>query len=272
MVLQGRADGIYSLHRVVSSSDIFFLINSTEEDREFDAIFKLPGSPELWEAETGARWSIPGLETRNGETKTHLLLRPYEGLFIVFNTGLGQAAPRRWWNQPASVFDLTGIWDFELEPTMTDPHLAWNFIPLPEGWKLKSGDYSKIHEITLGNWTQRGLAYYSGKATYKKAFEFGPLKPEQRYLLDLGRVGIAARVWLNGKLVGSRLWKPFTFDITDFLQPGQNTLQISVVNTLANYYNQFDQLKDAPLYKGGNQPWMLPSGLMGPVEIRGYAK
>jgi hypothetical protein len=272
MALQGSADGIYSLHRAVGSSDIFFLINSTEEEREFDAVFKLRGSPELWDPETGARSSIPGLEARNGERKAHLLLRPYEGLFIVFNSGLAPAAPRRWWNQPDSALNLTGTWDFKLEPTMTDPHLAWNFSPLSEGWKLKGGDYSGIHEMTLGNWMNRGLPYYSGKATYEKAFDFGPLKSDQRYLLDLGKVGIAARVWLNGKLVGSRLWKPYTFDITDFLQAGQNMLQVSVVNTLANYYAQFDQLKDAPLYMGGNQPWMLPSGLMGPVEIRGYVK
>jgi len=101
-------------------------------------------------------------------------------------------------------------------------------------------------------------------------FDFGPIKANQRYLLDLGAVGVAARVWLNGKLVGSRLWKPYTFEITDFLQPGENTLTVSVANTLANYYSQFDQLSDAPLYKGGNQPWMLPSGLLGPVEVRGY--
>ena len=270
MTLQGRADGVYSLHRAVNSSQVFFLINSTEEQREFDATFSVPGFPELWDPESGTRWNIPGLETREGGSSAHILLQPYEGLFIVFNSGLAPAPPRRWWNQPVSVFGLTGVWNFQSEPTMSAPHLAWNFTPLPEGWKSKGGDGSNIRQLTLGNWNQRGLPYYSGKAVYKKVFDFGPLSSNQRYLLDLGSVGIAARVWLNGKLVGARLWKPYRFDITDLLQPGQNVLQVSVANTLANYYSQFDQLKDAPLYKGGNQPWMLPSGLMGPVEIRGY--
>jgi hypothetical protein len=89
-------------------------------------------------------------------------------------------------------------------------------------------------------------------------------------LLDLGRVGVAASVWLNGASAGERLWKPYAFDITDRLHPGRNSIRISVVNTLANYYSQFDALKDAPLYRAGNLPWMLPSGLMGPVTIRGY--
>ena len=90
------------------------------------------------------------------------------------------------------------------------------------------------------------------------------------YVLDLGRVGVAAKVWLNGGFVGERLWTPYRFDLTRYLRKGPNTLRISVVNTLANYFSQFDFLKDKPLYGGGWKPWMVPSGLIGPVTIRSY--
>jgi len=271
MVLHGRAEGVYAQHRQIGSGHVFFLINSTDEDREFDAEFKAPGSPELWNPETGARTSIPGTKNQDGKTMVHLLLRPYEGTVVAFNTDLGSAPPHRWWNQPVSSLDITGTWSFYAEPTMTDPHVAWNFV-LPEGWKLQNQNASGVHEISLGNWSERGLRFFSGKGRYEKTFVFPEISSNQEYVLDLGRVGIAASVWLNGELVGSRLWKPYAFDVTAFLRPGSNHLQVSVVNTLANYYSQFDQLKDAPLYRGGNQPWMLPSGLIGPVEIRGYGK
>ncbi len=270
--LSNSVDGIYSQHRRIGSSDILFLINSTDANRVFDAEFDLPGTPELWDAETGGRSAIPDVEVKDGKTTARLLLRPYQSILVVFNSGLPPADPQQWWNQPISSFALDGRWDFRQEPTMTDPHISWNFVPLPADWKLQDKSIADIHEIGLGNWTDFGLAFYSGRASYEKTFEFPQVKRNQSYLLDLGKVGVGARVWLNDKLVGSKLWAPYTFDVTNFIQPGTNHLKVSVVNTLANYYSQFDQLKDAPLYRGGNQPWMLPSGLMGPVEIREFAK
>jgi hypothetical protein len=75
---------------------------------------------------------------------------------------------------------------------------------------------------------------------------------------------------VNDQPVGVRLWRPYRFDITRSLHAGQNSLRIEVLNTLVNYFSQFESLKDKPLYGGGWQPWMLPSGLIGPVSIRSY--
>lgn len=272
IVIRGSDGGIYSMKRAIGTSDVFFLANSTDEERDFDAAFKAAGPGEIWDPETGARFEIPGSQTDSGRTQVHLLLRPYESLFVVFNSGLGPTAPRPSWTHPVSNFDLRGEWKLSLQPNMADPHLAWNFAPVPEGWKLKEEDYGKIHELQAGNWTDSGLLYYSGKATYEKTFDFGAIEPNRRYLLDLGRVGVAAQVWLNSKPVGTRLWRPYAFDITDVIKPGENTMRIVVANTLANYFSQFEQLKGEPLYRGGSLPWMLPSGLMGPVAIRGYDK
>lgn len=273
MVIEGTSDGVYSMHRKIGSSDVFFLVNSTDGTRAFEVMFRVPGQGEIWDPETGRRGGIPGAEIESGETKARLLLRPYESYFVVFNTGLGPATPRRWWTNPVSDFDLRGEWKFKLKRTMTEAHIGWNFTPTPEGWKLRGGqDYGKIREIRVGNWMERGLPYYSGQAIYEKTFDFGAVDADRRYLLDLGKVGVAAEVWLNGRSVGTRLWRPYTFDVTGALRSGPNTLRIQVANTLANYFNQFDQLKNAPLAFGGSQPWMLPSGLMGPVAIRGYRK
>jgi hypothetical protein len=270
LVLEGGAEGVDIQHRRVGKSEVFFQVNTEGEERAFEAHFRAVGAAEIWDAETGQREAIPGVGEVGGETRMRLRLAPYEGYFVVFNSGLPAAAPRRWWTRPVSQMELRGEWEFQLEPTMADPHIAWNFTPVPEGWKLKGGDYGKIHRLRAGNWVELGLPYYSGKGIYQKSFEFEGVEEGRRYLLDLGKVGVASQVWLNGKRVGSRLWRPYRFEITAYLRPGENQLRIEVANTLANYFSQFEQLKDAPLSAGGSQPWMLPSGLIGPVTIRGY--
>ena len=156
----------------------------------------------------------------------HLILSPYASDFVVFNTGLSKAPQKRWWTQPLSSFSLIGTWVFHVEPTMTQPHIAWNFIPVPDGWQKKPEEYENITEILAGNWVERGLPYYSGKGVYEKTFNFQDVTPGRTYVLDLARVGVAAKVWLNGGFVGERLWTPYRFDLTRYLRKGPNTLRI----------------------------------------------
>jgi len=270
VVLQGQAEGVDVQHRRVGESDIFFLVNTDGVDKSFEARFREKGGAEIWDAETGNRELVAGAEELAAETRISFQMDPYEAYFVVFNSALPAATARRAGRYPVDKVEIGGEWDFQLRPTMTEPHIAWNFTPLPEGWKLKPTDYGKINRLRAGSWAELGLPYYSGKGIYEKSFEFGGIEEGRRYFLDLGKVGVAARVWINGKPMGSRLWRPYRFDITSGLRSGENRLQIEVANTLANYFSQFEQLKDAPLYAGGSQPWMLPSGLMGPVTILAY--
>ena len=70
--------------------------------------------------------------------------------------------------------------------------------------------------------------------------------------LDLGRVGEAASVLVNGKEVGWALWAPYRI-VTgkDAWVQGDNVLEVRVTNTAANAY-------EGALY---------PSGLMGPGRL-----
>jgi len=92
---------------------------------------------------------------------------------------------------------------------------------------------------------------FTGTATYRKTvvipgdhFNVG-----RRLILELGTVGVMARVVINGKLINT-LWKPpFELDITDTVKAGENTLEIGVTNV------QGDKA----------------SGLIGPVTVRSVA-
>ncbi len=161
----------------------------------------------------------------------------------------------------------------------------------------------------LEDWTQRpedGIKYYSGTATYRKTFDVpkpkGDLKTRQsatrRLWLDLGVVKNLARVQLNGHDLGVLWCSPWQVDITDFVKPSGNNLEITVANLWPNRLIGDEQLpQDAEFGKDGNllrmpewilnnQPrsspgryafatWkhftkdspLLPSGLLGPVQI-----
>jgi beta-galactosidase/beta-glucuronidase len=108
---------------------------------------------------------------------------------------------------------------------------------------------------------------------YETAFEFPGAPQDQRVLLDLGEVGLAAEVWINGEKAGERAWRPFVFDITHCVRRGANQLRVRVANSNAGAMAQGD-----PVYERGG--WgvkftserdrlrtLHPNGLEGPVRI-----
>ncbi|HVT11803.1 MAG TPA: glycosyl hydrolase [Fimbriimonadaceae bacterium] len=153
----------------------------------------------------------------------------------------------------------------------------------------------------LESWSESKRAeirYYSGTAIYRNTFvaRFGR---RERQFLDLGQVDVIARVKLNGHDLGI-LWRaPYRVEVTGLLKPGENRLEISVTNLWPNRMigdeflpedsdrNPNGTLKSWPawLLEGRRNPsgrttftswrlWrktdkLLPSGLLGPVTIRG---
>ncbi len=113
----------------------------------------------------------------------------------------------------------------------------------------KWGGPEKTAFPTLVDWSKRpedGIRYYSGAATYRKAFNIPPemLGPGRRVYLDLGRVAVMAKVKLNGRELGI-LWKaPFRLDVTDVLRAAENALEVKVVNLWINRMIGDEQLPE----------------------------
>jgi len=125
---------------------------------------------------------------------------------------------------------------------------------LPEPIAIKCGK----GVIELGDWSEMGvMKNYSGGVLYRKSITLTKEQIENEVVLDLGDVVATAEVHVNGKLAGEKVAPPWKVDISEFVRPGENEVEILVYNTLSNHY-----LTIPTWYRGP-----LRSGLIGSVTI-----
>ncbi len=124
-----------------------------------------------------------------------------------------------------------------------------------------------VRYAPLKSWLQWDLHQYSGYVDYTTVFEIDSI-PE-RILLDLGEVSYLVQVWLNGKEVGSRLWPPFRFEVTEHLNAGENNLKVRVGNMVQNEMTLFRDQGLMSFWGFTGEPVIkdLDAGLKGPVRF-----
>ncbi len=109
---------------------------------------------------------------------------------------------------------------------------------------------------TLFNVTgPNALPHFSGKIRYD--FNLTLDREPEGEVLDLGRVGQTARLTVNGHDAGIRITAPYRFSVASLLRKGENRITVEVANTLVG------KERDGLSY----QLTLLPSGLMGPVQL-----
>ncbi len=99
---------------------------------------------------------------------------------------------------------------------------------------------------------------FSGKMRY--TFTLQVEQVPVNAVLDLGRVGQTARVFVNDQYAGIRITAPYAFPISAFLKQGDNTVTVEVANTLVG------KVRDGFSH---NMP-IAPSGLLGPIQLIEY--
>ena len=129
--------------------------------------------------------------------------------------------------------------------------------PLALNWRVAvcgkpNGAFEPLDAKAPGN-LARQLPHFAGVVRYEA--EWTAAQPEQMVLLDLGTVGEAAALWVNGESCGTAVGAPFAFDVTGKLHAGANTLRVEVYTNLG--YRERDSFSTyLPL---------PPTGLIGPV-------
>jgi hypothetical protein len=142
-----------------------------------------------------------------------------------------------------------------------------------------SGDQAKGLMVfdKLEDWTKRSepaVRNFSGTAVYKQVFSMPAPVAGQRCYLDLGTVKDTARVRLNGIDLGVVWCPPWRVEITGAAKPGENALEIEVVNLWPNRLVGDSKLPAGlrrtrtRMFVGWLNNDQLSSGLIGPVTMQ----
>ena len=229
------------VHRRVGSTEIYFVANKTPEVRDFFCLFRVVGKrPQFWRPETGKVEPVAVATETDGRTRIPIRLEPYESVFVVFSDDASGAARTvaeadRNWRDFKPVQEIGGEWEVRFDPQWGGPAQPVVFPHL--------ADWSKRPE--------NGIKYYSGTAVYRKRFTVAAADIKPNLFLDLGKVEVAAAVRLNGKPVAT-LWKPpYRVEIGTALRPGDNQLEIDVVNLWVNRMIGDEQLPEDSERKKG---------------------
>jgi hypothetical protein len=138
----------------------------------------------------------------------------------------------------------------EMRKTMTEvfdfPKTGWKFglddyeVGEKDGWYNTGFNDTSWPKIMIGTFWEFQGEDYDGIAWYRRQFTAPSVQSGKRVFLAFGAVDDAAKVWLNGKYVGTRDvhlgWNiPFAFEVTKQLKPGQvNVLAVEVTDRGGN--------------------------------------
>ncbi|NPE48227.1 glycoside hydrolase family 2 protein [Sphingobacterium prati] len=118
--------------------------------------------------------------------------------------------------------NLNGIWDYIGGNTHTDPRTA----DTPPAFPAKT---EKIRVPFVPEAELSGIARSAEKFLwYRRTLVIPPTWKGRRVLLHFGAVDHYASVYINGRKVGNHTggYSAFSFDISDFLKPGDNSLTV----------------------------------------------
>lgn len=223
-------------HRKIDGHDFFWLANNTGKYQECRILLKgLNGGVKKWNCETGKIIPLTCQEDSTGMTVT-LTFDPYEAFWLENSAEKSDHISHPGQNEKRII--LTNPWSVKINKKQQPPcEFPFEFPAL----------FQKSN-INLSDWQQWGLDRFSGIVDYVTFFKLGD--SFDKIFLDLGDVQVAAKLWINNKCAGERLWPPYRFDISDYARKGKNKIKISVANLLNNNFGD-----------------VRPSGLLGPVEV-----
>jgi hypothetical protein len=276
------------VHRRTTEEEVYFIRNKTTEPQTLPCRFRVAAAnglvPEFWWPDSGVRSACHAWKSVvNGQTELPVKLGPLGSVFVVFR-------------KADVALDAIARDTFAVADTPAPLAIdgAWQ-VEFPEGWEApRMTTFDK-----LTSWTEsgnEGIRFFSGIATYRKAFELpASLAEQKRLFLQLGDLAEIAEVTLNGKRLGLAWLPPYRIEISGAAKAGTNQLEIRVANLWANRLNadslrpeatrltrsNLDRIQTDPtsdssygrVPKGPTRPVyttlppLMKSGLFGPVQI-----
>jgi beta-galactosidase len=137
---------------------------------------------------------------------------------------------------------LNGTWKFDIvkhpsqkpqdfyRPDFNDGN--WNDIPVPSNWELEGFDIPIYTNVTYPHPKNPPFidGDYNPVGSYRKTFSVPDDWNDKEVFLHFGSISGYAQIYLNGKEVGmtKAAKTPAEFNITPYLQKGENTLAVQV--------------------------------------------
>lgn len=249
------------IHRTLPDAEIYFISNQHNEKSTFIGEFRVSQelSPELWNPVTGEIRRLPDFESKENHISLPIELEGNESAFIVFRKN--DKAPAKNDNFPVKeiVYTVNTPWKITFEASKRGPEspVVWSQLT---DWMNSEND---------------SIKYFSGQAVYETSFILEEL-PQKSLYIDLGNVMVMAKVKLNGQYIGGVWTFPYRLNVTEYLNKGENKLEITVVNNWQNRLigDQHLPEEQRPTWTTIN-PWKVDSplqssGLLGPVEIQAF--
>ncbi|MDN5288111.1 MAG: glycoside hydrolase family 2 [Mucilaginibacter sp.] len=291
-----------------------YLTTLPDRYEQVECKFRVSGKiPEIWDPMTGTTQEVLTYREENGYTILPLRLEPDGSRFIIFReakqaahiVGIEKDGKSFF---PGNQFKADSGKYIELQKegnstlatifkpgkyrmTWSNQHVSTIIAQHPLKTALISGEWdihfdttwggpNIIHTDTLKSWTafkEEGVRYYSGSAVYTKKITVnaGDLH-KTRVILDLGNVLEMAFVKVNGHTMRLGWAAPFQFDITKYVKPGNNQLEVEVTNLWPNRLIGDGKLPAAKRltktnivkFDGPNaDDFLRKSGLLGPVKL-----
>ena len=257
------------IHRTADGSEIYFIANRSTNSISGVCNFRVAGkAPELWNPVTGERKRLTAYAGHDGLTMLPLDFGPCDSCFVVFSesttllpaSSIGNAFTNFNSQHFKTVQEISGAWTVHFDPKWSGPETA--------------------QFDSLVSWPTRpepGIKFFSGTAVYEKIFtlpaESRITNHESRIALDLGNVRELAEVKVNGQSCGIVWCPPWRVDVTAAVKPGENNLQIEVVNFWPNRLigdaalPEAQRLTRTNIRKLTEKTPLEPAGLFGPVKL-----
>ncbi len=252
-----KKDKIWFAHRQLEDADVYFLNNHTDsvviDTFSFRAHRKVA---ELWNPVTGLRYALSSTTSGEGVQTCPLAMAPHESCFVI----LSEHKSGDYLSLPLTgekrIKKIEGTWNVYFDPKMGGPG------------EVK---FDKLTDWTLN--ADAGIRYYSGTAVYRKVVKMQQPEEGERLLLQFPTLADMARIRVNGHEAGIVWCSPWQVDITDWVLPGENKLEIEVANSLMNRMigdaalPQAKRITCAVPEIASPDDELLPSGIIGDMAL-----
>ena len=256
--------GLKFIRRVIEGGRYYYIVNHSSTPVDKMIQLNTPATTAFILDPLDGTTGKASIDTSPNGTRVRVQLKPGQSVIIKLLNKERVGAPWKYADESTPVIEFNKEWTLRFKeggpalPTMKK-------MQTPQPWTQFISDTA----------TQ----YFSGTGVYSTTFSLPAVNPSG-YILKLDKVYESARILINGKDAGIAWSVPFEMRVGQYLQAGENTIDIEVCNLMANRIRFMDRRKmewrkyheinfvniDYKNFDAAN--WKVqPSGLEGNVTI-----